>query len=698
MTVPHGADQDSDSFQSDCLRALSPGGALAQVIDGFTPRPVQQSLALRIAQTISQRGTLVAEAGTGTGKTYAYLVPALLSGRKVLLSTGTRPLQDQLFRRDLPRVQAALGHPVQAVLLKGRTNYVCPQHLERNLASGEIQDPVLLSHLHRIQRFVQTTRSGDRAECADLPEDSSAWNWATSTRESCLGQDCPALDRCFVNRARREAMNADLVVINHPLFCADLVLREDALGALLPTADVVIFDEAHGLPETALEYFGESVSSRQCLDWARDFTTLLGTAGLGSPEGRACVAEIEAAILDLRTVFEGHPEPSVRRAAATARTALTRWSSESLVDQPWLVRALERLQSALEGARRWIELHAGRHADLDRLGARAADLGERLVRWSQALETDGAISSHRDGPRAEEGMAPGEGGGLSSVIWAERSERMVLLRRAPLSVAPAMAAHRTRSPSAWILLSATLAMGEDFAHFTASLGLEGAQCERWGSPFDFPRQGALWVPQGLGPVSEPGHAERLVRAVWPLIKANQGRAFILCTTLRAIAEVGTALARCEQSDPIGLTRLLQGDAPRPRLLARFTTEPRAVLVGSASFWEGVDVPGDALSLVIIDKLPFAPPDDPVLKARDAHCRRRGGDPFFEHSLPAAALALKQGAGRLIRSERDRGVLVIGDERLVRRGYGRRLLAALPPLTRVEDAAAAVDFLPAPAIH
>ncbi len=686
--------------------ALAADGALARALPGFRPREGQQALAASVAAAVAARGTLVAEAGTGTGKTYAYLVPLLLAGGKAMVSTGTRHLQDQLHGRDLPAVRAALGVDVSTALLKGRANYVCHHHLERHLADGRFPDPGTPVKLRRIHRFAAASASGDRAECTALPEDDPAWAYATSTRENCLGQDCPELARCFVFRARREAMAADLVVVNHHLFCADLALREESVAELLPTADAVVFDEAHQLPDAATEFFGESVSTRQLLDLARDVVR----AGLVSaPDGadwRSLADRLERASRELRLAFEAGGAPSHRGGGrAAGRGAIARrWTAEQLRALPELDDALDTVVADLVSIGAIVANNAGRGPDLDRCGLRAGELCERLQRWSAALLAD--ASADRGGPAPvpddpADGVPatdPGERPGPApaddpAVVWAETGAQHATLRRTPLSVARTFERHRAGPARAWVFVSATLSVGGGFDHFVDALGLHDARCERWDSPFDFARQAALWIPRGLGETSAPGFAHRVAEAAWPLLLANRGRAFFLCTTLRAMREIAERLAELDASEGAGLVRLVQGDAPRAVLLERFRAEPGAVLVGSASFWEGVDVAGDALSLVVIDKLPFAPPDDPVVKARGEACRRAGRDPFSHEQLPAAALALKQGAGRLIRSERDRGVLVVCDERLVTRGYGRRLVASLPPFARVAQWRDALPFLP-----
>jgi ATP-dependent DNA helicase DinG len=685
--------------------ALSEQGPIARQLPGFRSREGQQGLAASIGQALASRTALVAEAGTGTGKTFAYLVPLLLSGRRALVSTGTRHLQDQLHARDLPAVRAALGSGVRCAVLKGRANYVCHHHLARQMSDGRFSDPAAPGKLRTIHRFAQVSQTGDRAECDTLAEDDPIWIQATSTRENCLGQECPEVKRCFVLRARREALVADVVVVNHHLFCADLALRDESMGELLPNVDAVIFDEAHQLPEAASEFFGESVSSRQLIDLARDLVRAGLTQAPDGADWRALADRLDRAARELRLVFEPATGPagtgrSGRGMASAPRAQpARRLSREQLLELSTLEDTVDALSADLVSISAIVAANAGRGPELDRCGLRATELLERLQRWWGGLadmRVHGATDVPSELPADVPTEVPSDAASDSvgaSVVWAETSAQHVMLRRTPLSVADAFGRHRAGPARAWVFLSATLSIGADFSHFTDALGLQDARCERWESPFDFAQQSALWIPRGLGAPTAAGFAEQLAREVWPLICANRGRAFVLCTSLRAMREMAQALRALDALQPQGIDWLVQGEAARPALLARFRSGSAAVLVGSAGFWEGVDVVGDALSLVIIDKLPFAPPDDPVIQARCESLRRAGGDPFSQVQLPQAALALKQGAGRLIRSESDRGVLVLGDERLVTRGYGRRLLASLPPFKRVATRDEAQGFLP-----
>jgi len=623
-------------------------------------------MAVAVAEAIERGEALVAEAGTGTGKTFAYLVPALLSGGRVLISTGTRTLQDQLFRRDLPAVRDALGLSLRIALLKGRSNYVCHHHLRRNLQEGRFERREDAAVLRRIERFAAISNTGDRADAPGIAEDSPVWARAVSTRENCLGQDCPDIDRCFVFKARQGAQQADAVVVNHHLFCADLALRDEGVSELLPSAAAVIFDEAHQLPETAVQFFGRSLSTRQLGDFARDLLRIGLADARDAADWTLASAEIEQALRVWRLAAgrPGRRDAPQLRGDRDQRQALD-----------GLLALLERIDALLMGA-------AQRSRDLARLALRGAEQHRRLAQWLAMLDraASGAEPDAEDDDLGE------------AVLWSEVHQGGVTLHATPLSVAPAMRRHREQTLRSWIFVSATLSVAGDFAHFTEAIGMPDARTLQLGSPFDFERNARLLVPRGCGDPGSPEFADRLVETCWPLIDANAGRAFVLCTSLKMVDRVSALLREraARQAEPIEL--LVQGSAPRAALLERFRVAERPVLVGSASFWEGVDVAGRQLSLVIIDKLPFAPPDDPVLRARIDALRRRGGDPFREIQLPAAAMALKQGAGRLIRSETDRGLLVVCDDRLVTRGYGRSLVRSMPPFTIIRDAGEALAWL------
>ena len=640
-------------------------GPLAAMSPGFRVRTTQIELAQAVERTIAERSTLIAEAGTGTGKTWAYLVPALLGGGKVLVSTGTRTLQDQLFSRDLPRVREALSIPATIALLKGRGNYVCHYHLER--LQGE--DRALKSRgevhqLRNIQTFAQQSATGDRADLPTVPEDAEIWQRVTSTRENCLGQDCPNVRDCFVLKARRQAQEADVVVINHALFMADLMLREEGVTDLLPAADTVVFDEAHQLPDTATRFLGSSVSTHQLLDLGR----LIETAGLAHARELTNWSEQARAL-----------EQSTRElrlsCAALENMPSRRVTFEAFPEPAAFDIAREALQTSLDVVGQLLSSVEEKHPDLATAARTARELAERLAEWGQPAR--GVRSDAQD---------------LHQIVrWVELGLHHVRLHAAPLSVAEAFSRYR-QGGQAWIFTSATLSVHGDFSHFTERLGLQNAETVRMESPFDYAKQAMLFVPQSLPVPQSSEFLPAFVEQLMPLIQASQGGALVLCTTLRAVERVAALLA--DAYDRVGLSWpiMRQGNGTRRDLLERFRTLDHAVLVGSASFWEGIDVAGDRLTLVAIDKLPFAPPDDPVLEARLRACRSRGGNPFMEYQLPEAAIALKQGAGRLIRSETDWGVLMVGDTRLVDKPYGKQLWRGLPPFARTRVLEEAVEFL------
>ena len=629
-------------------------GALGRAIPGYRQRRQQVEMAQAIAQAMRDNSLLVAEAGTGTGKTFAYLVPALLSGGKVIISTGTKNLQDQLYNRDLPTVRAALQVPVSTALLKGRANYVCHHHLEGALADGRFASREEVAQLHRIARFAKASRSGDRAELADVPENASAWQWATSTRENCLGQECRHYTECFVMAARRDALDADIVVVNHHLFFADVMLRDEGVAELLPACNAVIFDEAHQLPETATLFFGESLSSGQVLDLCRDtlVEAIAGAADL--PALRPAVAAMEKASRDARLALPLDPA-RLAYAAATAKPAFT--------------GALGVLDEDLKKLSKLLETQAQRGEGLENCWRRALDLHGRLGRWLSA-ETEGVVR------------------------WAETYSASFQLNAAPLDIADIFRKQLQGHPRAWIFTSATLAVNRDFTHYTSEMGLDEVRTACWDSPFNYPEQALLYVPEGLPAPNDAAHTAAVVEAAWPVIRASRGRAFLLFTTLRAMRRAHELLRERFDAEGVDFPLLLQGEGSRSELLERFRQLGNAVLVASQSFWEGVDVRGEALSLVVIDKLPFAPPDDPVLAARIEYLDKQGKNAFMEYQLPRAAISLKQGAGRLIRDETDRGVLMICDPRLIGKPYGRRIWQSLPPMRRTRALEEATDFFAA----
>ncbi len=639
--------------QDALTRVFAADGPLAARVDGYRPRPQQIEMAQAILDALGAGSMLAVEAGTGTGKTFAYLVPALLAGGKVIVSTGTKTLQNQLYDRDLPAVRAALATGSVAALLKGRANYVCLYRLDNARSEGRLESREDVARLASIAHFAATTISGDRAELATVPEDAPVWQHATSTRENCLGQECPKYKDCFVMRARKNALAADVVVVNHHLFFADVALRDEGISELLPSCNTVIFDEAHQLPETARLFFGETLSSAQLIELARDARLELRAAGGASPELDRVASKLDKAARDLRLCF-------------TKEGARFAWTQA--MREPGFTDALQALGKALEALGKPLGEQAERSEGLGACAKRAAEATGLLARV-----------------RAE--------GSANEVRWLELYGQSLQLHITPLVPAELFRKQMLDHPRAWIFTSATLAMGEDFSHFKRELGIEDAAARTWPSPFDFARQALLYTPKGLPPdPNDPAYTEAVVKAALPVLKASRGRAFLLFTSHRALRRAHELL-----KDRIDYPLLVQGTGSRSELLVRFRALGNAVLLGAASFWEGVDVRGEALSVVLIDKLPFAPPEDPVLSARIEALRNEGGNPFMDYQLPQAVLQLKQGAGRLIRDEEDRGVLVLCDPRLYSKSYGRTVRASLPPMKQTRELAdvqAFFDRIPA----
>ncbi|MBR8044712.1 ATP-dependent DNA helicase [Burkholderia multivorans] len=618
--------------------------------------------------------TLIVEAGTGTGKTYAYLVPAMLWGGKVIVSTGTKHLQDQLFLRDIPTVRNALAVPVTVAMLKGRANYLCHYYLQRTADNGRLPSRQDTAYLQEIVRFAKITKSGDKAELASVPETAPVWSMVTSTRDNCLGQECPHYKECFVMQARREAQQADIVVVNHHLFFADIMLRDTGMAELLPNANTVIFDEAHQLPETATLFFGETLSTTQILELARD------TVAEGLSHARDAVewvklgGALERAARDVRLAF--------------ADDQIVRMSLAQLGDDHPLFAALDALEAALDALASALASQAERAESLGACLRRARELQDLLAGWVApgAAEAAAQADAAAAGDAAAAAGEPNE-----KVRWVEVFAHTVQLHETPLSVAPIFAKQRAGVPRAWIFTSATLSVRGDFTHYAAQMGLSSRRSMTLASPFDYQTQGLLYVPRNLPQPSSPAFTDAVFDAALPAIEAAGGGVFMLCTTLRAVDRIASKLRDVIESRGWNTPLLVQGDASRTELLDRFRAYGNAILVGSQSFWEGVDVRGDALSLVVIDKLPFAPPDDPVLAARLDALAKKGLSPFAVHQLPQAVITLKQGAGRLIRAETDRGVLMICDTRLVDKPYGRRIWQSLPPFKRTREIAVVQDF-------
>lgn len=616
---------------------LAADGVLAQRIQGFAPRLAQQEMAEAVAEVLSGSCSLVSEAGTGTGKTFAYLVPALLSGKKVIVSTGTKTLQDQLFHRDLPMVRDALGLPVRIALLKGRANYLCPQRLLLARQQGELfPDRQSANDFSEVEAWAGRTVRGDIGELDGIPEDSGVWPLVTSTADNCLGQKCPQFKDCFVLKARKDANQADVLVINHHLFFADIALHDEGFGELLPGAEAVILDEAHQLADIAANFFGASFSSRQCVELSRDSLRAEQLEAGDVPGLAARCDGLEQALKTLRKAF---PKDSQRAAWQTVAAA------EGVQD------GLKAVREALSDLEDLLERLAERGDSLDSCYRRCQALAQTLHRITREPPPD-------------------------QVQWFETYPRNFVLRLTPLGIAEQFRNYRERQQRAWVFTSATLSVGESFNHFCNELGLDGDIVERrWESPFDFKRAALLYVPQDLPDPRDAAYTAAAVAAALPMLHLSKGRAFFLFTSHRALQQAAELLADHELDYPL----LVQGTLPRAQLLARFRELGNAVLLGTGSFWEGVDVRGEALSCVIIDKLPFASPGDPVLEARIKYLREQGGNPFMDYQLPRAVISLKQGVGRLIRDVTDHGVLMICDPRLISKPYGRIFLNSLPDM-------------------
>ncbi|WP_229427047.1 ATP-dependent DNA helicase [Massilia atriviolacea] len=628
-------------------RLFSAGGPLAPSVGSFSPRRSQTEMAKSIAQAIADQSTLIAEAGTGTGKTFAYLVPALLWGGKTIISTGTKNLQDQLFLRDIPTVRAALKAPVSVALLKGRSNYVCHYHLERTLQNGRMTSRDDVGNLREISRFIKMTSSGDKAELAKVPENAQIWNLVTSTRDTCMGAECQYYQDCFVMKARREAQQADVVVVNHHLFFADVALKDTGVAELLPSANTIIFDEAHQLPDTATLFFGQTVSTSQILELCRDVLAEGLAHARGGPDWAKVVMVVEKAARDLRLTF---PQDIMRLSLA------------QIMPSSDFFPALNTLKDKLAEMIGVLEDQAARAETIEQVRVRAVELAAALDGWKQ----DGK------GKVVE---------GDQAVLWVEAFSSSLQLHKTPLSIAPIFNNQREGTPRSWIFTSATLAVKNDFKHFSNQMGLTGEPAKTWPSPFNYEQQGLLYVPNGLPEPNSFGYTDAVIDCALPVIEAAGGRTFFLCTTIRAVKQVSERLRDEFAKRGLDFPLFVQGERGRTELLDSFRNAGNGVLVGSQSFWEGVDVRGDALSLVIIDKLPFAPPDDPVLAARIDVMEKQGLNGFMHHTLPEAIINLKQGAGRLIRDETDRGVLMICDPRLISKSYGKRVWQSLPSFKR-----------------
>ncbi len=643
-------------YEENIEKLMGNDGPFAKSVSGYAMRPMQVEMAKAVAKAITNAETFLAEAGTGTGKTYAYLIPALLWGGKVIISTGTKNLQDQLFFKDINTVRKVLEAPVTVALLKGRSNYLCRYRLEKTQAEGLLKTRRDVIYLNRITKFNKVTDTGDRSDLSNVPENASVWDYVTSTRDNCLGSECPFFQECFVTKARQEAMKADVVVVNHHLFFADFALKDSGVAELLPTANTVIFDEAHQLPDVATVFFGQFLSTRQLHELCRDTQVEGLSHARDGADWVTLVAAVDKAVKDTRLAL---PENASRMALDQIRNS------------QGFILALEKLQKALDDLQTVLENQAERSELLQKCFERITEICEFSSRWLA--------------------LANGEAR-TEDVVWVETFGQAFQLHLTPLSIAEVFGKQMETSQCAWIFTSATLAVRQDFTYFTSRMGLDHAQSMTWPSPFPFNDNAMLYVPKRMPYPNSPGYSDAVVDAAMPLIESCHGGVFILCTTIRAVDRISARIQEIQEERGIERPLFIQGTAGRHDLLERFRNAENGILVGSQSFWEGVDVKGRALSLVIVDKLPFAPPDDPVLSARLKVLEQNGGNGFMDYQIPETIMSLKQGAGRLIRDEKDIGVLMICDTRLVDKPYGGKIWRSLPPFARTREQDVACQFM------
>ena len=645
-------------LQDAVASAFAAGGALARADAQHVEREVQVRMAIAVAEAIEQRTALVVEAGTGVGKTFAYLVPALLSGARALVSTATKNLQDQLFLRDLPRLRAALQVPVSVALLKGRSSYLCVHRMNQARQSDSLPDRWAVRTLAKVEQWSRTTPTGDLAELEGLDERSSVIPLVTSSRENCLGSDCPEYRQCHVVRARRDAMAADVVVVNHHLFFADMALRDTGVAELLPSVDVALFDEAHQLSEAGVQFLGTTLGTSQVIDFARDMLA----AGLQQARGllpwQVLAAACDRAARELRIVATG----SLQDLRGTLKL---RWNERG--ERSDFIDALAAIGGACKSAFDALDAVEAISPDFSKLAERAQQFAALSARFQA---------------KAEAGQ----------VRWIDISPHQARLVESPLDIRDALRVQMNAAPKAWVFTSATLGDDDRLSWFTESAGLEDARVLRLGSPFDYRTNARLYVPRAFAKPNEAGHPLAVAALAARCARVLGGRTFVLTTTLRSLKAIGEQLTVEFERTGDALTVLVQGQGPKRLLMQQFMADPRSVLVGSQSFWEGVDVPGDALQCVVIDKLPFPPPGDPLVEARVKRLESAGRNPFADYFVAEAAVSLKQGAGRLIRHETDRGLLVVCDSRMVGMNYGRRLRQALPPMTAVETEDDALAWL------
>ena len=673
--------------------AFETNGPLSRAVKGFRVREGQKEFALEVCRAVNEKSVLVAEAGTGTGKTFAYLTPALLAHETCVISTAGKSLQDQLYTKDLPALREALGIPLKISLLKGRANYICLYRLELARSGNSLPEQNSYEKLRRIERFAAVSSTGDRSELPDVPEDDRLWPMVTSTRENCLGKDrCPHYEECFVKKARDEAMESQVVVVNHHLYLSSMALKREseAIDGMLPQAGLTVIDEAHQLPGIASNFFGSSFSTYDVEDVSVEARMIGRTKCRDGADWEIIFDRVTKALRELRLT-----------AQTIGLKEGDRFAVEEIERFGELSPSFIRLRDTFVALGEAMKANKGRDDELDTLAERHATVLDEMTLWMEVLtqSRDGVppeevtlIETDDAGAKTEGDANDNQKLNRHLVRWVEVSQHGLRFNQTPLSFAQEFAEMREREGGAWVFTSATLSAGGDFKHFKASLGIGDCVERSWESPFQYWEQGCFYLPVMPPPANNTAdHTANMIDKVWPLINASEGRAFILCTSLAAVDEAAKRHSAFLEANGHPYPLMVQGDRPKMRLIESFREHGNAILVGSMSFWEGVDVKGEALSLVVIDKLPFAPPNDPVIQARSRAVKESGGSPFFALALPEAIIALKQGAGRLIRSEEDRGMLVICDTRLVQKGYGKLVLDSLPDFYRTRREDKALEF-------
>ena len=631
---------------------FSEKGDLSHNIDGYRVRQEQIDISILIDEAITHKKKLIVEAGTGIGKTFAYLVPAFLSGGKIIISTATKNLQDQLFTKDIPVIRDALKVPVSLAMLKGRSNYLCHLRLENAMIEGAFMTKEDVTHLHLVNQYAKHSIDGDRAELDTIPESSSIWPQVTSTKENCLGQECSFYKECFVMSARKKALAADVTIVNHHLFFADLNMKEEGISELLPKATTVIFDEAHQIPDIASIFFGKNISTSKISEIVQDGFQIYLKHMKDVSDFEPILNDLEKANKNFRLVF---PRES-------NRYPYQKISFFSQFESSYL-NLVEKLKKIIE----LLALHKDRDSEIEKYFDSANEILKSFDDWLEDKDNN-------------------------SIKWIEVYSQSLQLNNTPLSIADMFARHINNESTSWVFTSATLAVKNNFDHFKNQLGLIDADSVSKESPFNYAEKALLFVPKTMPDANHENFNFAVVNQIYPFIKASKGRAFILCTTLKSMREIFTLLQDKIETDQLDYPIYLQGDGSRNHLLNKFREHGHAILIGSLSFWEGVDVKGDALSLVVIDKLPFFSPEDPVLAARIDKINQSGKNAFLEYQLPNAVITLKQGAGRLIRDECDKGVLVICDTRIIEKAYGKRMWQSLPPFARTRDDLEVIQFL------